>query len=213
MLKMHDLVKYSRTPKSTILYYIKEGLLPAPLKDKPNFHLYDEHCIELLEFILYLQTNFNASISQIKTLFADEKFDRHHPYESLIYSLSTIMGAENDIFTPQQLCAEFGLTENELNGLVEKGILSPRDGIFTTKERDILAIVSRCDETERAIIDVYLQNARILAAQEVALTLEALAKSEQKNVKLKHLFDLLLVLKPYIFNMQTLNTYHKESIK
>ena len=42
MLKMNELVKRSNTPKSTILYYLKEGLLPEPMKDKPNFHLYDE---------------------------------------------------------------------------------------------------------------------------------------------------------------------------
>ncbi|VEH65298.1 Cd(II)/Pb(II)-responsive transcriptional regulator [Rodentibacter pneumotropicus] len=69
MLKMNDLVKLSQTPKSTVLYYVKEGLLPEPLKDKPNFHLYDDRCVGLLEFIKYLQTNFNASISQIKQLF------------------------------------------------------------------------------------------------------------------------------------------------
>ena len=51
MLKMNDLVKLSQTPKSTVLYYVKEGLLPEPVKDKPNFHLYDEHCVKLLSFI------------------------------------------------------------------------------------------------------------------------------------------------------------------
>ena len=50
MLKMNDLVKLSQTPKSTVLYYVKEGLLPEPVKDKPNFHLYDEYCVELLSF-------------------------------------------------------------------------------------------------------------------------------------------------------------------
>ena len=32
MLKMNDLVKLSHTPKSTVLYYVKEGLLPEPVK-------------------------------------------------------------------------------------------------------------------------------------------------------------------------------------
>ena len=58
----------SQTSKSTVLYYVKEGLLPEPVKDKPNFHLYDEYCVELLSFIKYLQSNFNATISQIKAL-------------------------------------------------------------------------------------------------------------------------------------------------
>ena len=85
MLKMNDLVKLSQTPKSTVLYYVKEGLLPEPVKDKPNFHLYDEYCVELLSFIKYLQSNFNATISQIKALFADSssEFDREKLQERL----------------------------------------------------------------------------------------------------------------------------------
>jgi len=59
MLKMNDLSKLTNTPKSTILYYIKEGLLPEPFKDKPNFHLYDEGNIQLIEFIKYLQNAIN----------------------------------------------------------------------------------------------------------------------------------------------------------
>ena len=92
MLKMNDLVKLSQTPKSTVLYYVKEGLLPEPVKDKPNFHLYDEHCVKLLSFIKYLQSNFNATISQIKALFAHPHFDWNNPYESLIGLLDIIMG-------------------------------------------------------------------------------------------------------------------------
>ena len=91
MLKMNDLVKFSQTPKSTILYYVKEGLLPEPVKDKPNFHLYDERCVALLAFIKYLQTNFNASISQIKDLFAHpanlERLRHIHMSQKLIIKI------------------------------------------------------------------------------------------------------------------------------
>ena len=196
MLKMNDLVKLSHTPKSTVLYYVKEGLLPEPVKDKPNFHLYDEHCVKLLSFIKYLQSNFNATISQIKTLFAHPHFDWNSPYESLIGLLGIIMGAENEVFSVEQLSAEF-----------------PREGVFTAKERDILTILARCDAAEMTVVKAYLNAAKILATQEVNVTLAALANSEQKDEKLKHLFDLLLVLKPYILNMQTFNLYQAESAK
>lgn len=213
MLKMNDLVKLSQTPKSTILYYVKEGLLPEPLKDKPNFHLYDDRCVGLLEFIKYLQTNFNASISQIKQLFSHPDFDWQNPYESLISLIGIIMGAENETFLPSALCQEFSISESELQEMVDEGLLNPREGIFTAKERDILAIVCRCNEAEREIVKTYLQTAKTLATQEVKLTLSALKDSEQKDEKLKHLFDLLLVLKPYVLNMQTLKIYQTESVK
>lgn len=209
MIKMNDLVKMTNTPKSTILYYIKEGLLPEPYKDKPNFHLYDENNVKLLEFIKYLQTNFNTSIAQIKSLFNRTNFDKNNPYESLIHSLSLVMGAETEEFKPKQLCQEFNISEQTLNEYVEKGLLHPRDGIFTNKEREILAIVSRCNETELNLLQAYIDVAKQLAQFEVNITLEGLADNEQNNEKLKHLFDILLILKPYVFNMETLKTYQK----
>ena len=213
MLKMNDLVKLSHTPKSTVLYYVKEGLLPEPVKDKPNFHLYDEHCVKLLSFIKYLQSNFNATISQIKTLFAHPHFDWNSPYESLIGLLGIIMGAENEVFSVEQLCAEFNLSNKQLDEMVAEGLLNPREGVFTAKERDILTILARCDAAEMTVVKAYLNAAKILATQEVNVTLAALENSEQKDEKLKHLFDLLLVLKPYILNMQTFNLYQAESAK
>lgn len=209
MIKMNDLVNKTNTPKSTILYYIKEGLLPEPYKDKPNFHLYDESNIKLLEFIKYLQSNFNASISQIKSLFSHPNFDKNNPYESLIHSLSLIMGAENETFEPEQLCYEFKISEQTLNNYVAQGLLNPRDGIFTSKEREILSIISHCNATELNLLQAYIDVAKQLAQFEVNITLEGLSNSEQKDNKLKHLFDILLVLKPYVFNMETLKTYQK----
>ena len=210
MLKMNDLVKFSQTPKSTILYYVKEGLLPEPVKDKPNFHLYDERCVSLLAFIKYLQTNFNASISQIKDLFAHPEFDWQNPYESLISLIAIIMGAENETFSPEVLCQEFEISEQALNQMVDEGLLNPRNGIFTGKEREILAIICRCNEAERAMLNSYLQVARTLASQEVDLTISAIKENEQKDERLKHLFDLLLVVKPYLLNMKTLAVYQQE---
>ncbi|WP_288329186.1 MerR family transcriptional regulator [uncultured Haemophilus sp.] len=213
MLKMNDLVKLSQTPKSTVLYYVKEGLLPEPVKDKPNFHLYDEHCVKLLSFIKYLQSNFNATISQIKALFAHPHFDWNNPYESLIGLLDIIMGAENEVFSVEQLSAEFHLSTQQIEEMVAEGLLNPREGIFTAKERDILAILARCDAAEMDVVKAYLAAAKMLAKKEVNVTLAALANSDQKDEKLKHLFDLLLVLKPYLLNMKTFNLYQAESAK
>ena len=60
------------------------------------------------------------------------------------------------------------------------------------------------------MLNSYLQAAKTLAPQEVALTLSAIKESEQKDEKLKHLFDLLLVVKPYLLNMKTLAVYQQE---
>ena len=40
-LRMADLVEATGVPKSTILYYVAEGLLPEPVRPKPNVAYYD----------------------------------------------------------------------------------------------------------------------------------------------------------------------------
>ena len=52
--KMSDLVRKTNIPKSTILYYIKEGLLPEAIKVKANVHKYSDEHIELIKYIKYM---------------------------------------------------------------------------------------------------------------------------------------------------------------
>ncbi|MDG2959682.1 MerR family transcriptional regulator [Bisgaard Taxon 10/6] len=210
MLKMNTLSQLTNTPKSTILYYVKEGLLPEPQKDKPNFHLYDEKNIQLIEFIKYLQTNFSATISQIKALFAREDFDVNNPYKSLIHSLDLIMGAENETFNAEELCQAFGITSEKLDQLVTTGLINPRDGIFTRREWDMLAIIHQCDRAELELLQIYAQTAKSLAETEVQIGLSILQDDARQNERLKHFFDVLLRLKPYVLNLQTFNTYQQK---
>ena len=95
-MKMSELVKRTDTPKSTILYYIKEGLLPEPEKPKPNLHLYDDSAVELIGFIKYLQTHFGCSIEEIKTLFGKKGFDFRKGFEVLLETLDVIMGPQEN---------------------------------------------------------------------------------------------------------------------
>ncbi|WP_169784921.1 MerR family transcriptional regulator [Campylobacter curvus] len=213
MLKMNELIQKSDTPKSTILYYVKEGLLPEPEKPKPNLYLYEEKCVQIIEFIKYLQINFNSSIAQIKALFSHPSFDMNNPYETLFKTLELIMGANfTRIYSIDELAGEFKISKDEISKLVEDGFLMPRDGVFTGKEREILSIIVNSSKSELGIIKAYVNLAQQLSKDEVALTIDSLKNSTKgTNETLKHLFDILLIVKPYILNMHTLNTYKKET--
>ena len=212
MLKMSELQTISDTPKSTILYYAKEGLLPEPDKQKQNFHLYDEKCVQTIEFIKYLQLNFSCSIAQIKELFKSENFDVGNPYASLFENLELVMGpAHAKIYSADELLDEFKISQKELKNYVKDGFLSPREGNFTAKEREILEILVNLNDDEKQIVQTYLKEAKKLAALEAAIAQNAVKEGVADNdARLKRLLDVLLILKPYVFNMQTLNAYKKE---
>jgi len=89
-IKMAELTKLSNTSKSTILYYLKEGLLPEPQKPKPNVHLYDDNSITTIEFIKYLQNHLNYSITEIKSIIDDNNIDFKNDSDTIINYLTAI---------------------------------------------------------------------------------------------------------------------------
>ena len=91
-IKMAELTKLSDTSKSTILYYIKEGLLPPPKKPKPNVHLYDDSSISIIQFIKYMQETLHYSILEIKSIINDNKIDFKNESETVINYLIAING-------------------------------------------------------------------------------------------------------------------------
>ena len=132
-LKMNKLVELSGVPKATILYYIKEGILPQPDKPKPNLHLYNEETLETLDFIKYLQKNFNCTINEIKTVLDNQKMRNTSNYEALLDAITIIMGNRDQArYTKAQAAMHFGIEESFLDSLLEEGIIFMRDGLFPT---------------------------------------------------------------------------------
>ncbi len=215
-MKMSELVKQTDTSKSTILYYIKEGLLSEPQKPKPNLHLYDERCVEMIKFIKYLQTHFNASIDEIKSITKGGHLDLERGFETLLETLDLIMGsAHQSTYTTAYVLEQYHLTPQQLQSYLDNGLLFQREGAFSAKELEIVEILVSLERLNvpKKLLETYVAHARELAAFEVDLVHDMLRQSDNKNTMLKALFDTTLILKPYLFNMQTLRAYqeHKAS--
>jgi len=215
-LKMSELIKLTDTAKSTILYYVKEGLLPEPQKPKPNLHLYDESCVEIIKFIKYLQNNFGSSISEIKAIVASGNLDFEKGFEVVFETLGMIMGsAHQSTYTDAYICEQYKISAVKLAFYLKEDLLFKRDGAFTCKELEILEILLNLEKVgiKMSIIQNYVKHARELAKFEVDFTKEFLEKSENKNEAIKALFDTTLILKPYLFNMNTLKSYQESKKK
>jgi len=214
--KMKELMALSEESKSTILFYIKEGLLPEPQKPKPNVHLYDESCVQILKFIKYLQHNFSYSISEIKSIFQDNNFDFDGSFEMMVRSLELISGGrDNQWYTQKEFLSLLNMDEKKLNEYQEKGYLFERAKGFSSKEVEIAEILERAASLglDCSLLDAYVSDAKILAQKENDVGAKLLeSDDESHNTRYELLFDLVLTLKPYIFNMHTVET-HKNTIK
>ena len=215
-LKMKELMALSDESKSTILYYIKEGLLPEPSKPKPNVHLYDESCVQILKFIKYLQHSFSYSISDIQAIFQENKFDFDGSFEALVRSLELISGGrDNQWYTKKAFLTLLNLDEKRLKNFQDKGYLLERTKGFSSKEVEIAEILVRADALglDFSLLDDYVTDAKILAQKENEVGANLLKNDEEShNARYELLFDLVLTLKPYIFNMHTVQM-HQNNIK
>jgi len=211
LMKMKELSQLSDTPKSTILYYIKEGLLPEPRKVKANLSLYDETYVERIRFIKYLQINLGASIEQIKDLIKKDSFDFSEAFKATIETIEMLTSPANDAeYDENRLCLSSGLDCDDLDRYVSMGAISKRGGHFGVKEMEIADILKRLENIEGAkrVLTAYLECARHLGELEADLAVKVMHDADaDSNDTARTLLDATLILKPYIMNMTLVRKY------
>ncbi len=67
-MRINELEEKTGISRATIQYYIREGLLPRPLKTSKNMAYYDESYVERLKLIKYLQEKKYLPLAIIKNM-------------------------------------------------------------------------------------------------------------------------------------------------
>lgn len=200
--------------KSTILFYVKEGLLPEPQKPKPNLHLYDESCINIIKFIKYLQNQFSYSIAQIQAIFKENEFSFSDDFAMMLRSLQLMSGSVDGVWYSDDDFLELSeLTQEELNRYLERGLLFRQEQGFSKKELDLVEVFKQAKKLglDEKLFDAYINSARELAKIEYALGSQMLERDKSlNNEHYELLFDAILKLKPYLFNMHTMQEHQKQ---
>lgn len=204
--------------KSTILFYVKEGLLPEPEKPKPNMHLYDESCINIIKFIKYLQNQFSYSIAQIQAIFKENKFNFSDDFSMMLRSLQMMSGASDGKWYADDDFLELSeLSQKELDEYLKRGLLFRQEQGFSNQELKLVEVFKRAKTLglDEKLFDAYVKSARELAKIEYALGSQMLESDKAlNNEHYELLFDSILTLKPYLFNMHTMQEHqHQMELK
>jgi len=203
--------------KSTILFYVKEGLLPEPEKPKPNLHLYDESCINIIKFIKYLQNQFSYTIAQIKSVFSENKFTFSDDFSMMLRSLELMACSPNGVWYNDEDFLELtNLREEELEVYLAKGWLFRQERGFSTQELKLVALFKRAKKLklDEELFNIYVESAIKMAKIEYRVGSELLESDKTRNNEhYELLFDSILTLKPYIFNMHTMQEHQKQMEK
>ncbi len=204
-VKMSELVKRSGEPKSTINYYIKEGLLPSPKKYKPNLYLYHISTIDRLKYISMLKDKFSFSIKEIKDYMRNCKFENDNLLEKLTATLALNekindepVYFENDVLIKCKVSPVF------LEKLIEKKIIVPKLNKYSEADLDMIKLAKKLESDEAVfkIMAEYSIAAYEIAEKEKKFTEEILKRDDNDTENL--LFSIINDLKKKIMVIKTI---------
>ena len=124
-LKMQELVAATGVPKSTILHYLNQGLLPPPVKTSRNMAYYDPRCILRIRYIQHLKRRHRLSLSEIKEML-DAKGDEADL--SVLMDLKHIIFGkteQEDLLDLDAFCEATALERGQVRELMKAGLLLP----------------------------------------------------------------------------------------
>ncbi|WP_373001838.1 MerR family transcriptional regulator [Sulfurimonas sp.] len=208
--KISELVAHTDVPKSTILYYIREGLLPEAKKLKSNVHRYNEEHIELIKYIKYMKQEMGSSNEQIKTALQHKNQSLSSSFSMLAPLMQTLsdIPAGTKHYTKEEFLEHYGFEGALLDQLLEEGILMPLSSDdFTDKEASIIRLVEKFQEVgiECSIIKQYVHHAKALSELERQIQgqLCSVRSDENFSTLWKIMLDTLFNAKKYIFSRYT----------
>lgn len=121
-LRMKGLAEATGLPKSAILHYVAQGLLPEPVRTGPNMAYYDPACIERIKFIKTMQSRYAFPLGKIKMLLARK--DGGKDAASLIELSETIFGSADAAPLDEAAFRDTtGLSSEQIEALIENGLL------------------------------------------------------------------------------------------
>ncbi len=213
---MSELVAKTNVPKSTILYYIKEGLLPEPIKVKANVHKYNDEHVEIIRYIKYMQETMGSSIEQIKLILQNKNNSFSSSYTMLAPLMNTLscLGPQSRHYTKEEFIEHFEIDPKLLEKLLKEGILIPlEENDFTEKEAAIINLVEEFLEVgvEYTILKEYLRHAQALSKLELEMQRKLCDVKTEENFSIlwKIVFQTLFTAKEYLFNRTTYKTFYK----
>lgn len=148
MIRIGEVAKAAEVTKSLIHFYIREGLLPRPVKTSPNMGYYDLKCISDIRFIKELQKKKRLPLSAIKLIMhaRREGQDQRHveSMSSLLEMIFTPLEVELEVasMTEEELAQATTLPRKDIDTLISMGIVSkttkPGNQRFSTADTWII---------------------------------------------------------------------------
>ena len=187
LLRMGALAEASGVSAATIKHYLREGLLPAPVKTSRNMAWYSPEYVDRIKLIKRLQEERYLPLDVIKRILENEP----DQVEARLELGDTLLARSQEIakgkgITRKQAIAKLGLPEEVLDGFERIGAVEPIRGKggprYSQPDTEFLAAISQFRESGYGealgftIYDalIYMRHLEALARDEVDVISEKL---------------------------------------
>ncbi|MFZ9669085.1 MAG: MerR family transcriptional regulator [Solirubrobacterales bacterium] len=143
LMKMSELVDASGVPAATIKHYLREGLLPEPIKTSRNMAWYRPETVERIALIRRLQEERFMPLKAIRAVL-DEDSDQAVALLDVEDSiLERALSGERTRTAPAEVRRAYGVPAEVLDRLAEIGILTPNSRGYSPEDVRIIEAISR----------------------------------------------------------------------
>ena len=143
MLRMGELAEASGVSAATIKHYLREGLLPEPVKTSRNMAYYPAEFVERIRLIKQLQEERYMPLKVIKDLL-DEDPDRAKALIELgDRLLERAKAADEQRVSAAEVRHRYEVPQEALDRLAEIEVLSPDDAGYSPTDLRIIEAISR----------------------------------------------------------------------
>jgi DNA-binding transcriptional MerR regulator len=142
-LKMSELAEASGVSAGTIKHYLREGLLPEPVKTSRNMAYYPPDFVERIRLIKQLQEERFMPLKVIRRIL-DEDPDRAHALVELEDKiLERAQRGEQRRVPRKEVEERYGIPREALDRMEEIGVLTPNRRGYAERDVQIIEAISR----------------------------------------------------------------------
>ena len=183
LLRMRELAAASGVPAPTIKHYLREGLLPEPVKTSRNMAYYPPEFVDRIKLIKRLQEERFLPLKAIKNVL-DEDPDRAGAMLELgDQILDRALAGERSRTSAAEVRKRYGVPKEVLDRLAELEVLTPNSRGYSPSDVTIIEAISRFraggydEQIGFTVYDTLRYKAALeeLVRQEVDVVMERLA--------------------------------------
>ena len=143
LLKMSELVEASGVPAATIKHYLREGLLPEPIKTSRNMAWYRPETVERIALIRRLQDERFMPLKAIRAVLDEDSDQAMALLEVEDSILERALSGERTRTGAAEVRRAYGIPAEVLDRLAEIGILTPNSRGYSPEDVRIIEAISR----------------------------------------------------------------------